>query len=60
MFLIKGDLGRLLAHVDILEECTIRVMGLFLDSGAELEQVLGHLLLGSSENIDEPGKRYQL
>lgn len=32
-------------------------MGLLLDGGTELEELLGHGLLGSSEDVDEAGKK---
>lgn len=31
-------------------------MGLLLDGGAELEELLGHRLLGGSEDVDEAGR----
>lgn len=35
--LVKCDLSALLAHVNILEECAVALMSLFLDGGAELQ-----------------------
>lgn len=51
--LIERDLGRLLVHVDVLEEGSVHVVGLLLDNGAELEQLVGDLLVGTLENVDK-------
>lgn len=53
--LVKCNLGSLLAHVDVLEERAVRVVGLLLDGGSKLEKVLRHLLVGALEDVDEPG-----
>lgn len=51
--LIKCNLGGLCVHINILEESTVHIVSLLLDGGAELEEILGHGLVGSSENVDE-------
>lgn len=54
ILLIKCDLGRLGVHVDILEESAVHVVSLLLNGGAELEEIFGYGLVGTSENVDEP------
>lgn len=54
---VKGNLGRLLAHVDILEESAIGIVLLLLDSRAELHELLGYGLVGLFEDIDQTTKR---
>lgn len=54
--LVKGDLGGLLRHVDVLEEGAVHVVRLLLDGGAKLEQVVGHGLVGTLENVDKTVK----
>lgn len=49
--LIKSNLGRLLVHVDILEESTVHIVSLLLDSGSKLEEVLGDRLVGTLEDV---------
>lgn len=51
--LIKRNLGRLLVHVDIFEERAIHVVRLLFDDGAKLEQLVGHRLVGTLENIHQ-------
>ena len=54
--LIECDLGSLLAHVNILEERPIRVVTLPLHRGTKLEQLIRNRLVGSLQNVDEPGR----
>ena len=53
MRLIKLNPGRCLAIPDILVEGTVRVVGLLLDSGAELQQLVWDRLIGSLQHIDQ-------
>lgn len=51
--LIKGDFGGLLVSANVLVESTVGVVLLLLDSSTELEQSLGHFLLGGLQNVDQ-------
>lgn len=51
--LIEDNLGGLLSHVDVLEEGAVGVVGLLLDGGAELEELVGHGLVGALEDVDQ-------
>ena len=42
-----------MVHVDVLEEGTVHVVGLLLNGGSELEEVLRHGLVGTSEDVDK-------
>ena len=42
-----------MVHVDVLEEGAVHVVSLLLDGGSELEKVLGHRLVGTSEDVDK-------
>jgi len=56
-YLVKCNLGAFLAHIHVLVEGTIRVVCLFLDCRAELEQRLRHRLVRCAQNIDKPKDR---
>lgn len=51
--IVEGDLSSLGVHVNILEEGTVGVVLLLLDSGTEFHQVLWHVLLSSLKNVDQ-------
>ena len=53
-YLVKCNLGAFLAHVHVLVEGTVRVMCLFLNCRAELEQRLWHRLICCTQNVDKP------
>lgn len=52
--LVKSNLGGLLVHVDVLEERSVHVVRLLLNSRAKLKQLVGHGLVGTLENVDKP------
>ena len=53
LFSVKGNLGALLAHVDVLEEGTVRAVRLLLDRGAKLHELVGHGLARGLQDVDE-------
>lgn len=50
---VKGDLGTLLTHVNVLEEGTVCAVGLLLDRGAKLQQFVRNGLVCGLEDVDE-------
>ena len=52
--LIKSDLGRFLVHVDVLEEGSVHVVRLLLDSRAKLEKLIRYWLVGTLQDVDKP------
>lgn len=54
--LIKCDLGRLYAHVDVLGKSTICLVALLLDSGTKLHELFGDILLCSFQHVNQSTK----
>lgn len=50
---IECNLGALLVHIDILEECSVGAVCLLLDRGSKLHQVVGDGLICGPEDVDQ-------
>lgn len=51
--IIKCNFGGLFVGVDILEECTVGIVLLLLNSCAEFKKILGNILVCGLENVDQ-------